>query len=237
MTSVHQLKLWLKDHPNPAYRQLFVRLKQLRAFELPTPKVYNQLVSMLLTTVTNCWQSALRVLLFTPAFKAKAAQHGNQLYIYGGTPLVTGPLNLTVGSQCRISGHTTFSARTATVEPQLIIANNVGIGWQTTIAVGTKVVLGNNVRIAGQCNLFGYSGHPIDAKRRAAGEPDDASQVGDIVLEDDVWLGSKVVVMSGVTIGQGTVVAAGSIVTKSLPSNVIAAGNPAKVIKSIKQEA
>ncbi|GAL11034.1 acetyltransferase SypM [Vibrio astriarenae] len=109
----------------------------------------------------------------------------------------------------------------------------MGIGWQTTIAVGTKVIIEDNVRIAGRANLFGYSGHPLDASRRAAGEPDDIDQIGDIILKKDCWLATNVIVKSGVTIGEGAIIAAGSVVTRDIPPYVIAGGSPAKVIKAI----
>ena len=81
--------------------------------------------------------------------------------------------------------------------------------------------------------LAGYPGHPLDARARAAGAADTDEQVGDIILEDDVWLATGVTVIAGVRIGRGTVVAAGSVVTRDLPANVLAAGNPARVIRSI----
>lgn len=115
----------------------------------------------------------------------------------------------------------------------MTIGNNVDIGWMTTIAIGQKVGIGNNVRIAGRAFMAGYPGHPINAERRALGEPDDDNQVGDIILEDDVWLATGVTVSAGVTIGRGTIVAAGSVVTKNLPANVLAAGVPAQVKRQI----
>ncbi len=54
---------------------------------------------------------------------------------------------------------------------------------------------------------------------------------GDIIIEDDVWIGTGVIVLAGVTIGKGAVVAAGSIVTRNVPENAIVAGNPAKIKK------
>ena len=89
-------------------------------------------------------------------------------------------------------------------------------------------MIGNNVRIAGDCYLAGYPGHPVDANARAKGLPDTDDQIGDIVLHDDVWLATGVKVMPGVTIGKGTIVAAGSVVTKDLPDYVLAAGSPQK---------
>ncbi|MBL6456507.1 acetyltransferase [Belnapia sp. T6] len=54
-----------------------------------------------------------------------------------------------------------------------------------------------------------------------------------IVLKDDVWLCARVIVLAGVTVGEGTVVGAGSVVTHDLPPHVLAAGNPAQVVQSL----
>jgi acetyltransferase-like isoleucine patch superfamily enzyme len=101
----------------------------------------------------------------------------------------------------------------------------------TTIAVGRRINIGNNVRIAGRAMLLGYPGHPLDPVARASGQPDTDDQVGDIILEDDVWLASGVLVLPKVRIGQGTIVAAGSVVTKDLPPMALAGGTPARVLR------
>lgn len=150
-------------------------------------------------------------------------------------PLLMGPLALHFGRDCRVSGRTTISGRwSSDPTPELRVGANCDIGWLTTIAVGGRVVLGDNVRIAGRAFLAGYPGHPVDAADRAAGLPDTADQVGDIVLEDDVWLATGVTVLAGVTIGKGTIVAAGSVVTKDLPAGVLAAGAPARVVRPLR---
>ena len=58
-------------------------------------------------------------------------------------------------------------------------------------------------------------------------------QIGDIILKDDVWLGTGVMVSAGVHIGAGTIVATGNVVSADLPANVLAAGAPARVIRSL----
>jgi len=174
------------------------------------------------------------MLWWTPLLKGRVEHSGRNLYLYGGLPYISGPVRIMLGDNCRLSGHTTFSGRTcAKPFPQLRVGNNVDIGWMTTIAVGRKVEIGNNVRIAGRTLLAGYPGHPIDAKARADGLPETEDQVGNIILEDDVWLATGVSVMAGVRIGRGTIVAAGSVVTRDLPSMVLAGGIPAKVIRSL----
>ena len=68
-------------------------------------------------------------------------------------------------------------------------------------------------------------------KKMIFAEGEEATSKGDIVISDDVWIGYNAIVMSGVTIGQGAVVAAGAIVTKDVPPYAIVAGVPAKVVK------
>ncbi|TCV22349.1 acyltransferase [Vibrio crassostreae] len=236
--SIHQFKHWLKFHPNSRIRNVFFILKNIRSAELPTPQIFNRALYHVHKLIVNMIGGVTRFCYWTPVFKGRVAQCGKRLYLYGGLPFVSGPLQISIGDDCRVSGHTTFSGCTQPIEglehPLLSIGNNVDIGWQSTIAVGKRVVISDNVRVAGGAFLFGYSGHPLDAKRRAQGEGDDPQQIGDIILEQDVWLGTNVTVKGGVTIGEGAVIAAGSVVTKSIPAFSIAAGNPARVVGQIK---
>ena len=222
MNQLHQLKRWVKTSQHP----LAISIKNLhsswRNFEIPalTP-VYKPLRLLHLGVCQLCSETA-RILYWTPMFRTRLRHGpqglGNNMYLFGGMPLVQGNLIIEAGKGCRISGQTTFSGRWSSQQtPTLIIGNNVGISWQTTIAVGRKVVLGDNVRMGGRCFLAGYPGHPLDAAARAKGLPDTDDQTGDIILQNDVWLGSGVTVMQGVTIGAGSIVATGSVVTHNLP--------------------
>ncbi|MDN3613974.1 acyltransferase [Vibrio gallaecicus] len=231
--SIHEFKHWLKSHPNSQIRNVFFILKSIRNIELPTPQFVNQTLYQGHQLITGIVSGGSRFLYWTPAFKGRLAHCGKRLYLYGGLPFVSGPLQIRIGDDCRISGHTTFSGCTMSEAPLLSVGNNVDIGWQSTIAVGNKVTIEDNVRIASGAFIFGYSGHPLDAKRRALGEGDDANQIGEIILRKDVWIGTNVTIKGGVTIGEGAVVAAGSVVTKTIPPYSIAAGNPARVIGSI----
>jgi len=182
-------------------------------------------------------QTLARTLYYTPLLQSRLTRPAPNLYLYGGLPLIIGPLDLEIGKNCRVSGQTTFSGRGASATtPALIVGENVDIGWQTTIAVGQNMRIGDNVRIAGRAFLAGYPGHPLDAAARAAGSPDTEDQIGDIVLERDVWLATGVTVLAGVTIGEGTIVAANSVVTKSLPAYVLAGGAPARIIRQLKEQ-
>lgn len=93
---------------------------------------------------------------------------------------------------------------------------------------GGRVTIGANVLI-GPSTRFYTPNHPIDPDDRREGY----ERVAPIVVGDNVWFGGSVVVLPGVTIGENAVVGAGSVVTKDVPANVVVAGNPAKVIRTL----
>jgi acetyltransferase-like isoleucine patch superfamily enzyme len=232
------LRQWVKRRDNVTALAIFSVAMWWRGASVPCiPAIHGALYAIHRAAAAvraNC----VRIIWTTPLFQSRLARAAPRLFLYGGMPLVLGPVEIAIGSDCRISGQTTITGRSAgEAMPALTIGRNCDIGWQTTIAVGRQVVVGDNVRIAGRTLLAGYPGHPLDANARAAGMADTNDQIGDIVLEDDVWLATGVTIVAGVRIGRGTVVAAGSIVTHDLPPNVLAAGNPARVIRSIVTDA
>ena len=91
-----------------------------------------------------------------------------------------------------------------------------------------KVEFGNNVFIGPNCGFY-TSGHPLDYKTRNKG----LEYAKPIKVGNNVWFGGNVCVLPGVTIGDNVVIGAGSVVNKDIPSNVVAVGNPCKVVKEI----
>lgn len=93
------------------------------------------------------------------------------------------------------------------------------------------VRIGDHVFIAPRVCIYTAS-HPIDAGVRRK----DLEVAKGVTIGDDVWIGGNVVINPGVTIGSGVVIGSGSVVTKDIPSGVIAAGNPCRVIREITEE-
>ena len=91
-----------------------------------------------------------------------------------------------------------------------------------------KVTFGDNVFIAPNCGFY-TAGHPVDAQLRN----ELLEFAHPITVGNNVWFGGNVVVLPGVTIGDNVVIGAGSVVTKDIPSNVVAVGNPCKVLREI----
>lgn len=232
--SISDLRRWIKARNTPLARLLYRVAIGTRTFSVPVVPAIHRPLYLLHNGARSMIASLLQAFWYTPLFQTRLVKPATRLDLWGGMPVVIGPLKISMGDNCCISGVSTFTGRSASKEtPELIFGDNVGLGWQVMISVGRKVVIGNNCRISGKSFLAGYPGHPVDAKARAEHAPDTDDQVGDIVLEDDVWLGTGVTVSTGVTIGRGTIVAAGSSVTRSLPPYVLAAGMPATVKRSL----
>ena len=91
-----------------------------------------------------------------------------------------------------------------------------------------KVIFGDNVFVGPNCGFY-TTHHPIETEARICGY----AYASPIIIGNNVWIGGNVVVLPGVTIGANTVIGAGSVVNRNIPENVIAAGNPCKVLKRI----
>jgi len=233
MSTTMELRAWVKRREHPLARLAYRAARALRGARLPVVRPVHGALHAAHRAITGGASNLARILWWTPLFLSRVATPAPGLYLEGGMPLLLGPIELHLGRDVRLSGATTLTARAEGGAKRLQVGSNVDIGWQTTIAVGTRVVLEDDVRLAGRCFLAGYPGHPLDAARRAAGAPCDAAQSGDIVIERGAWLGTGVTVLAGVRVGAGSVIGAGSVVTRDIPPGVIAAGNPARVVRSL----
>jgi len=116
---------------------------------------------------------------------------------------------------CDYGTHTTIGARTFA---------NFGLVCLDV----APITIGDDVQIATNVQLLTAT-HPVEPGPRR----DKWESAAPIVLGDNVWLGGGVIVCPGVTIGENTVVGAGSVVVRDLPPNVVAVGNPARVVRTI----
>lgn len=117
------------------------------------------------------------------------------------------------------------------------IGDDSFINTNSTLLDTYPIKIGAGVQIGPNCALYPV-GHPIKASdriiRNEAGERVGGITTGaPIVIEDDVWIGGNVIVLPGVAIGARSMIGAGSVVTKSVPCDVFAAGNPCRVIRQL----
>ncbi len=121
------------------------------------------------------------------------------------------------------------------------VGNNVSINMNCTFVDCNKITIGNNVLIASNVQIY-TAAHPIELNERLT--PDWTSDSNEyfcrtyalpITIEDGCWIGGGVIILPGVSIGKGCVIGAGSVVTKDIPANSLAVGNPCRIMRTINQ--
>lgn len=113
----------------------------------------------------------------------------------------------------------------------ICIGDNFFSNTNLMILDGAKVTIGNNVFIAPNVGIY-TAGHPVNYQQRNAG----LEYAYPVTIGNNVWIGAQVCILPGITIGDNTIIGGGSVVTKDIPSGVIAAGNPCRIIREITQK-
>lgn len=114
---------------------------------------------------------------------------------------------------------------------EIVVGEKSGLSC-SVVHAARSIRIGKNVNIGAGCTIVDSDFHPVDLAARRLHEVEKIASAA-VVIEDDVWLGANVMVLKGVTVGAGSVIAAGSVVSRSIPPGVLAAGVPARVIKSL----
>lgn len=115
---------------------------------------------------------------------------------------------------------------------EIRIGKNVGIS-QSALVSHCSIVIGDNVDIGGGTLIYTSDFHSLDYKIRMSKDDQKCKVNSPVIIEDNVFIGARSIILKGVTIGRNSIVGAGSVVTKSIPSNQIWGGNPAKFIRNI----
>lgn len=125
------------------------------------------------------------------------------------------------------SHYTYLEARNT--ESEITIGNNVAINNAFSVVAFSKIVIQDNVLIGVNCSIIDNDGHNLAIDKRLSDEVTQAS----VLIAENVFLGDNVTILKGVSIGKNSVIGNGSVVTQDIPENVVAAGNPAKVIRTL----
>lgn len=150
-----------------------------------------------------------------------------------------GQRRIKIGNHTEVGHHTVFGCwerygKDDHYEPEIIIGNNCSIGEYCHITAIRKITI-NDGLLTGRFVYIGDNSHGGLSLEEAETPPSKRKiqSKGEIHIGKNVWIGDKVSIFGGVTIGDNVIIGAGSIVTHDIPSNSMAAGSPAKVIKTI----
>lgn len=172
--------------------------------------------------------------------KQRVRSCGPDSVIHGYIDARGGRANISVGANCLLQGLMV----TETNASEISIGNNVFIGSNTVIDCSMKVVIDDDALVSYQCLLLDSNNHSNDASERRndlptvmKGQPYDWTAVPSkpIHVCRGAWIGARSIILKGVTVGEGSIVGAGSVVTKDVPPYTVVAGNPARVVKLLPQ--
>jgi acetyltransferase-like isoleucine patch superfamily enzyme len=174
----------------------------------------------------------LKYKFFSDIFEVEGNPILNQPVLMVGKGKIRFGERIVFGTKCSPGFYSTYihlEARTKesyiTIDDDVWTNNNLCI-----ISNGAGISIGKNTLIGYNVEILDSDFHETSPNKRKSGNPKAAK----VIIGNNVWLGSNVKVLKGVNIGDNTIISAGSIVTKSIPANVIAGGIPAKFMKEIK---
>ena len=187
-----------------------------------------------------------RDMLF-PAYALKqkrkylAAEFDETVTIYPSTQIINNSKDrskVRIGTGCHIVGILQVFDNCG----EIIIGESCFVGDGTRLMSACRIILGNRVQLAHNINIFDSNIHSLNPEERHLEFVTNLStgqiklhdlKEQEVILGDNVWIGAGSIILKGVKIGDNTIVGAGSVVVKDLPANVIAVGNPAKIIRRI----
>ena len=203
-----------------------------------------RLWSRLYTYNVNLWMKEKRDMLYTLWIKNFIGELGEGSTILYPCSLQGGGAKLiTIGKNSCIHHHTIlgcwsrYKAKSGELyfEPKLIIGSNCNIGEYSQVTAINKLTIGDGL-LTGRYVYIGDNAHGGLSLEEAVIPPAerDLKSKGPITIGNNVWIGDKVTILPGGTIGDNVIIGANSVVTHDIPSNSMAAGAPAKVVKMIK---
>lgn len=180
------------------------------------------------------WRRLKSFLYYEPMFKTFCSQVGRELRLYDDIPKVFGRVDIRLGDRVSFEGDSLIAGGKVHSDPYLSVGDDSYIGYHAQILVGEKVEIGAHVLIANYVFLAAYDSHPLDPMDRANNLPPTEEGSGSIWIGDYVWIGNNATILKNVRIGEGAVVATGAVVTKDVPAHCVVAGNPARIVKRLK---
>lgn len=177
-----------------------------------------------------------------PGLRAAGIEMGENVQIQG-RPIVSLAENsrIRIGARCVLCSDSQINAlginhpvvlRTMRAGAEIVIGEDTGISGGS-ICAASSIRIGAGCLIGANVTLADTDFHALRPANRRYNRNYDEIAVAPIVIEDNVFIGADAFVLKGVTIGKNSVIGAGSIVTRDIPANAIAAGNPAKVVKPV----
>lgn len=163
-----------------------------------------------------------------PLFQSRCQTIGRNVSI-DGLPFIRGPVEIHVGNDVWLGGRISIMAGSVLGHPRFIIGDRAELGWNVSISVNKEIVIEDDARVSYDCRISDSDGHPREADLRAANQAVHPRDIRPVRICRYAWIGNGTHIMKGVTIGEGAVIGANSVVISDIPPYSLALGNPAQV--------
>lgn len=220
--------LKIKRAETPFFAFLHRTIKGILRFNLPSIRCIHLPLYQLFRFFQVLGNNVLRKLWSIPVFSARCTEVGKSLSLPNGIPYVIGGhLKFFLGDNVTIYRSTIGSSRIFD-EPKLKVGNRSSIGYGTVISVAQEIEIGDDCMIAPHCIIMDNDDHPISPQKRLVKNVVKPEDIKPVCIGNNVWIGAYCAIMKGVTIGDNSVIATHSVITKDVLPNCVYAGYPAR---------
>jgi len=232
LDTIGKLILGIKRGNTPFHRFLRSVLKWVQRPPVrPVPRVvrpffrflyelHYQVISLARCLLTICYRG--------PIFSARCARIGKN-FSFDGLPFVSGHVRIEIGDDVWFGGHVDIMSGRMFDQPRVVIGNGAEVGWNVSITANLEVIIEDHARVAYDCRISDSDAHPKQADLRAANQPPPLDEIRPVRICRNAWIGNGSHILKGVTIGEGAIIGANSVVVSNVPPFALAVGNPARV--------
>ena len=227
-------RYWVTRSDTPTARAIRATHRAVQNFTLPAPRIIVVPMLYIFLALRAVIFFIRRIFFAEPLLKAYCKSYGRGVTTGIYIPWIKGRGELVLGDHVHIDGKVSIAFGARFVErPRLSLGNYTGVGHDTSFVVGREIRIVSHVRIAAQVSFRDSGGHASDPSLRKAGAPPDEEDVRAIIVHDNVWIGGGVLILPGSEIGEGSIIAARSVVSGVVAPYTVVAGNPARRVGNL----
>ena len=234
MDTIGKLILGVKRGNTPFHRFLRSALKLIHRPPVhPVPRLARPLFRWMYEIhyqVVALARFLLTVLYRGPIFSARCARIGKNFSL-DGLPYVEGHVSIEIGDDVWFGGKVSIMSGRMFDQPRLVIGDGAELGWNVGITVNLEVIVEDHARVAYDCRISDSDAHPKQADLRAANRPPPLDEIRPVRICRNAWIGNGSHILKGVTVGEGAIIGANSVVVSNVPPFALAVGNPARVVR------
>jgi acetyltransferase-like isoleucine patch superfamily enzyme len=207
----------------------------VRNLSVPAPRVVVKPLLWIFLAVRSLFYFVKRVFICEPLFKAYCKSYGRNLHTDVYIHWVQGKGDIIIGDDVAVDGKCAFTfTHRFSDRPTIVIGNHTRIHHGCSFTVGKQIMIGDHCLLAGGVRMADSNGHPTDPEARLAGSPPRPEDIRPVTIGSNVWIGTEAVILPGVTIGDGSIVATRAVVRSDVAPYTIVAGNPARQVATLR---